>query len=64
VPEWQHKVQIAKGHWLKGPVRAKFIQAVLAEEEDDGWELCAAVPVTQLGFTSAVWLFFKRPKPL
>jgi hypothetical protein len=54
MPEWEHKVQIAKGKWLKGPVRARFIQEVLTNEEVGGWELCAAVPVTQLGFTSAV----------
>ena len=64
MPEWEHKVQIAKGKWLKGPVRARFIQEDLTNEEVGGWELCAAVPVTQLGFTSAVWLIFKRPKPV
>ena len=63
MPEWEHKVQIAKGGWLKGPVRARIIQEVLTQEQEGGWELCAAVPLTQLGFTAAVWLVFKRPRP-
>lgn len=61
MPEWEHQVQIAKGKWTRGPVRASFIQEVLVTEQEGGWELCTAVPVTQWGFTSAVWLFFKRP---
>ncbi|HVB13725.1 MAG TPA: hypothetical protein VNH38_03070 [Candidatus Dormibacteraeota bacterium] len=62
MPEWEHKVEIAKGQWFRGPVRARLIQRVLAREEQGGWELCGVVPVTQAGFTSAVWLFFKRPR--
>jgi len=61
MPEWEHKVEIANGKRTRGPVRSSLIQAELARGRLGGWELVAAVPVTQLGFTSAVWLFFKRP---
>ncbi|MGH7759463.1 MAG: hypothetical protein ACREN7_09145 [Candidatus Dormibacteria bacterium] len=59
--DWEHKVEVAHGRWLRGPVNADDIQRVLRTSERDGWELCSAVPLTQLGFTAAVWLLFKRP---
>lgn len=60
MPQWQHKVQVARGHLWQGPIRARIIQETLAREEVDGWELVSAVPVTAWGWTSAVWLLFKR----
>ncbi|MHB1623944.1 MAG: hypothetical protein ACYCUC_01700 [Candidatus Dormibacteria bacterium] len=63
MPQWEHRVQIAQGRWFRGPLNARSIQRVLQSEEADGWELVSAVPVTQLGFTSAVWLLFKRQRP-
>ena len=57
---WEHRVRIARGSWARGLVNAGGIERALAEEEAKGWELVSAVPVTQLGFTSAVWLLFKR----
>ena len=61
MPEWQHQVQVARGHLSTGPVRARAIQETLSREEAGDWELATTVPVTQLGFTSAVWLLFRRP---
>lgn len=63
MPPWEHRVQIARGRWFLGFVSAKSIQGVLGAAEADGWELVTAVPVTQLGFTAAVWLLFKRQRP-
>ncbi len=63
MPQWEHRVQIAKGRWSRGGVDARSIQLVLDAEEVGGWELVSAVPVTQLGFISAVWLLFKRQRP-
>jgi hypothetical protein len=42
-------------------VSARAIQETLSREEAGDWELATTVPVTQLGFTSAVWLLFRRP---
>lgn len=61
MPEWEHKVEVARGPLWRGPIRAQLIQETLMREQSGGWELVSAVPVTQLGFTSGVWLLFRRP---
>ncbi len=60
-PSWEHRVGIARGSRAHGLVNAGGIERALAEEEAEGWELESALPVTQLGLTSAVWRLFKRP---
>lgn len=59
---WEQRVRIARGSWLHGLVNIGSMERALSAEEADGWELVNAVPVTQLGFASAVWLLFKRPR--
>lgn len=47
---------------MNGLVTVGSVERCLRAEEADGWDLVSAVPVTQLGFTSSVWLLFKRPR--
>ncbi|HUY54827.1 MAG TPA: hypothetical protein VMV23_06685 [Candidatus Nanopelagicaceae bacterium] len=57
----EHGVWITRGSWSHGLVNAGSVERALAGEEADGWQPVTSVPVTQLGFASAVWLLFKRP---
>lgn len=58
--QWEYLTITVPGRVFRGPVRAEHIQEALDGAAAGDWELQSAVPVTQLGFTSSVWLLMRR----
>lgn len=59
--KWEYLTYTVRGRLLRGPLRAQHLQQALERAAAEDWDLVSAIPVTELGFTSAVWVVFRRP---